>query len=174
MRKTLVFVTILVFICALSLSAAPINVFANAGIAFSDIEGLFFDVGAEMQLSGPIWGQVSFDYYLNPMDDVEGIDSSVYGINLYGVYKKEMNDKMNIFGKAGVHLTTAKVSGTFMGIDFSASDTDFGIGGGAGIEYKLADKMFLLAGATMKMLFAEGDTANWFKIYGGFCYQVGK
>ena len=171
MKKMLVFVTVVLFIGAFSLSAAPINIFGNLGIATSDFEGMFMDIGAEMQLSGPIWGQVVFDYYFNPSGAnlPAGVSDSAYGGFLYGVFKNAMNNKTNLFAKAGVGYTTYEIS--FLGIGVSASA--FGLGGGAGIEYKVAPKMAILAGGTFKMLFDEGETMNIFKIYVGLSYQVG-
>ncbi|MCK5056094.1 MAG: outer membrane beta-barrel protein [Candidatus Aminicenantes bacterium] len=171
MRKTLVLVTVVLFICAFSLSAAPINIFGNFGLAMSDFEGMFLDIGAEMQLSGPIWGQVVFDYYLSPsgLDMPAGMSDSAYGGFFYGVFKNTMNDTMTLFAKAGVGYTTYEIS--YLGFGISASA--FGLGGGAGIEYKVGPKMAILAGGTFKTLFDEGDTLKIFKIYCGFSYQVG-
>jgi hypothetical protein len=172
MKKTLVLVAALLFFGVFSMSAAPINIFGNVGVAMSDFEGMFIDVGGEMQLSGPIWGQVVFDYYLNPSGVTmpAGMSDSAYGGFLYGVYKYGMNPKSNFFVKAGVGYTTYEIN--FLGFGISASA--FGIGGGAGIEYKIGPKMAVLAGGTFKMLFDEGETLNIFKIYGGFSYQIGK
>lgn len=175
MRKKLLVVTALFLFGALSLSARPINIFGGAGIAFSDVEGLFFDVGAEMKLSSNFWAQILFDYYLNPTGlDIPGVDDSMYGINLYGVYKYKMTNQMNLFAKAGAHVTTLRASAQVMGITVAVTDTNFGLGAGAGIEIKVGSNMFVLAGGTIKFLFAEGDTATWFKLYGGFGFQVGK
>jgi len=172
MRKTLVFVTVLLFLGVISVSAAPINIFGNIGIAMSDFEGLFMDIGAEMQLSGPIWGQVVFDYYFNPSGEnlPAGVSESAYGGFLYGVYKYAMNPKTNMFVKAGIGYTTYELS--ILGISISASD--FGLGAGAGFELKFGPKLAVLAGGTFKILFEEGESLNIFKIYGGLSYQVGK
>ena len=174
MRKTLVLVTVVLFIGAFSLSAAPINIFGNAGFATSSdvvCKKLFLDIGAEMQLSGPIWGQAVFDYYLNPTGEPmpPGVNDSAYGGFLYGVYKYAMNPKTNFFVKGGVGYTTLKLSAG----GASLSESAFGLGGGAGVEIKFGPKMAILAGGTFKSIFFEGETQNFFKIYGGFSYQVG-
>ncbi len=170
MKKKMIFFTIVLFIATLSLSAAPINIFGNVGMAFSDFEGLFFDVGAEMQLADNFWAQVLFDYYLNPSgeDLAEGVDDSAYGINLYGVYKFGGSDTMNFFAKAGVHYTTYEIGFFGLGI----SESKFGVAGGAGVEFKMGNNMALVFGGTYKTLFAE-DTLGWFKIYGGINFKVG-
>lgn len=172
MRKTFVFVTILLFLGVFSVSAAPINVFGNVGIALDDLEGLFFDIGAERQLSGPWWAQVVVDYYLNPSgeDMPVGVNDSAYGGYLYGVYKYAMNPKTNFFIKGGFGYTTLKIAA--MGL--SVTESAFGLGAGAGFEYKIGPKMAILAGATYKSMFFEGETGTTFKLYGGFSYQVGQ
>jgi opacity protein-like surface antigen len=175
MRKTLVLVTLLLFLGVFSLSARPINLFGNVGFAVSGDElfkNLFLDIGAEMQLSGPIWGQVVFDYYFNPSDleILAGANESAYSINLYGVYKHPMTDTVNLFAKAGFGYTTYEIE--IFG--FTGSASDFGFGGGAGIEYKIGPKMAILAGGTVRIALEEGDSFTWFKMYGGFSYQVGK
>ena len=82
MKKVLVLVTALLLVGVVSLSAKPINVFVNGGMAFSDFEGAFIDLGAEMQIKGNIWGQVLIDSYLSPsgVDLPAGADESAVGI----------------------------------------------------------------------------------------------
>lgn len=170
MKKFLVFIVMVSLLSVGSLAAEDgkkINLFANAGIAFSDFEGLFVDLGAEMQINGPIWAQILLDYYANPSGvDIPGVSDTAYGFNLYGVYKIGKSEKMNLFAKAGVHYTTVKASTNVLGIEISASESKFGIAGGAGLEMKLGQKLFLLAGATVKTIFTE-ETGTWFKVYAG-------
>lgn len=178
MKKTLVVITLILMLTALMTLTAQdekrVNVLANLGFAFSDFEGMFFDIGAEMQFSEKIYGQLLFDYYFNPSgeDLGSGVDDSAYGINLYGVYKMGEPDAMSFFVKAGVHYTTIKASGSAWGVTVSATSSDFGIGGGAGFEYPLSDNMGLNVGGTVKLIFAEGDTGTWFKLYGGISYRI--
>ncbi|MCK4761611.1 MAG: outer membrane beta-barrel protein [Candidatus Aminicenantes bacterium] len=168
MKKVLVLVTALLLVGVVSLSAKPINVFVNGGMAFSDFEGAFIDLGAEMQIKGNIWGQVLIDSYLSPsgVDLPAGADESAVGITLYGVYKFGAGNK-KFFVKAGVHSTTYEIS--YLG--FQVKATDLGFAGGAGVEIKMSPKMFLLAGGTFKAIF-EGETFSWFKIYVGIGFQV--
>lgn len=178
MKRFLVLVTLILFMAAFTLSLPAqdekrVNVFGGLGFAVSDFEGLFIDVGAEMQFTGKLYGQVLFDYYMSPsgVDLPSGVNDSVYGLNLYGVYKHSASEKMNLFVKAGVHYSTYKVTASDGGLTVSLSSSDFGLGGGGGIEYLLNDKMALCFGATVKFLFAE-DTLTWFKFYGSFSYRV--
>jgi opacity protein-like surface antigen len=178
MRKIMVCVTLIVFTAgfASSLSAygeKKFNVFANLGYAFSDFEGLVFEFGGELQVTGNLYGQLLLDYYPDPFGDegVPDFNDSAYGLNLYAVYKYRMVDNINLFAKTGVHLTSIKVSAVAFGIPVTATDTDFGVGAGGGIEYLFNDKWGMQLGGTVKFLFAE-DTAAWFKVYGGVSYRV--
>lgn len=177
MKRIILCITLVMFLGVIttSLSAGDkkINLFGNAGIAVSDFEGLFVDVGAELQFTDNFYGQLLFDYYFNPTgEDIEGVDDSAYGFNLYGVYKFSSSGALNLFAKAGVHYTTIKASAEGFGISVSATESDFGIGGGLGFEYSLSEKVALLLGGTVKLIFSEGDTGTWFKIYGGFNFTL--
>jgi len=173
MKKILSCVTVLVVLAAMSTSLCAVNIFGNVGLATSDVEGLFVDIGAELKLSNNFYGQVLFDYYFSPIgEDIPGLDDSAYGFNLYGVYKFTGSESLNLFAKAGVHYTTVKMSASTGGVTFSAESSDFGIGGGLGIEYSMSENVALVLGATAKLIFSEGDTGNWFKFYGGVNFRL--
>ncbi len=177
MKKTLLCLSMVMFLVVFSTSLSAekkaINLFGNVGVAAADFEGMFFDVGAELQLSENIYGQLLFDYYLNPTGlDLEGVDDSAYGINLYGVYKFKSSGNLNLFVKAGIHYTTVEATAEVWGVQVTAESSDFGIGGGLGLEYSLSEKMALVFGATGKLIFSEGDTGNWFKFYGGLNFRL--
>jgi len=178
MKRILVCMTVLMFFAAIttSLSASDkkeINLFGNIGLAASDVEGFFFDVGAELQLSNSLYAQFLFDYYFNPSgEDLEGVNDSAYGFNLYGVYKSSRDSSLRFFAKAGVHYTTIKVGASYEGISISAESSDFGIGGGIGLEFGMGESIALVLGGTAKLIFTEGDTGTWFKFYGGVNFTV--
>ena len=173
MKKILVCVTVLIVLAALSTSLNAINLFGNVGFAASDLEGLFFDIGAELKLTNNFYGQVLFDYYFSPSgEDIEGLDDSAYGFNLYGVYKFTGSGPLNLFAKAGVHYTTVKISAAANGASISAESSDFGIGGGLGVEYSLSENVALVLGATLKLIFSEGETGDWYKFYGGVNFRL--
>ena len=178
MKRILVSLTVIMFLAAMTTSLGAsdkkeINLFGNIGLAASDIEGLFFDVGAELQLANNFYAQFLFDYYFNPTgEDIEGVDDSAYGFNLYGVYKTSGESNLRFFAKAGVHYTTVKASASYEGISISAESSDFGIGGGVGLEYKMGESVALVLGTTGKLIFSEGDTGTWFKFYGGVNFTV--
>jgi len=173
MKKILVCVTVLVVLAAMSTSLCAINLFGNVGLAASDLEGLFVDLGAELKITNNFYGQVLVDYYFSPTgEDIEGLDDSAYGFNLYGVYKFTGSGSLNLFAKAGVHYTTVKMSASGGGFSVSAESSDFGIGGGLGVEYSMSEQVALVLGATAKLIFSEGDTGNWFKFYGGVNFKL--
>ncbi|MCU0235972.1 MAG: porin family protein [Acidobacteria bacterium] len=141
-------------------------VFGDVGLAVSDFEGLFFDAGFQYGFTPKLFAEALFEYYFSPAG--AGSDSSAWGLNLNGVYKHELSDGLNLFGKAGICLIHTSVS--FMGQSFG--DSDIGFNAGGGVEYALNEKMGLRGGATLKLSFAEGDTGTFFKLYAGFYYGL--
>lgn len=161
-------------------SAKSVSLFANAGVAASDFEGMFFDVGVEFQSNKHLSWQLSFDYYIEPYGDLAFIDKNkAYGPNVYVVYKLHHNEKLSFFGKAGVNYTFVEsemnlnldINGEPMNLSIEGTSSSFGIGVGAGIEYHLNDTISLVTGVTYKRLLSEGG-ANWFKFYGGVSYTL--
>jgi len=145
---------------------AEMQVFGDLGLAVSDFEGLFFDAGFQYGFTPKLFGEARFEKYFSPAGG--GVDSSAWGLNLNGVYKHGLSDKLAAFAKAGVCLISTSV--TFMGFKGSNSDLGFNLGGG--VEYALNEKMGVRGGATLKLSFAEGETGTFFKLYGGFYYGL--
>lgn len=144
----------------------PMLVFGDVGLAVSDFEGLFMDAGFQYGFTPKLFGEFLFEYYFDPAGSE--MDSSAYGLNVNGVYKHELSDGMNLFGKAGICLIHTSVS--YMG--FSAGNSDIGFNAGGGLEYALNDTMGLRGGATVKVSFAEEETSIFFKLYAGFYYGL--
>lgn len=174
MKKSMVLVLILLLSTVAMLAEGKrINLFADLGAAANDFEGMFIDVGAELQLSQKFYGQLLFDYYLDPTGtNTSDVKSEVYGFGLYGVYKAPLSDKLNFFVKGGLTYQMVKVSVELFGVTFEGeTESELGFGAGGGIEYGLNDKVALQAGLTYRGIFAEGG-ANWLKIYGGVSFRV--
>jgi len=103
-----------------------LNLLANLGFAFSDVEGLFFDLGVEKQFKENLFALLYLDYYLNPTGEnfgAYGVDASLtlMGINLGAVYKKQLNDKIKWFIRAGALLAISKATVSVFG--YSASES---------------------------------------------------
>ena len=173
MKKCFVCVAVLVFLAMMSTSLSAINFFVNVGYSVSDIKGVFFDAGAEIKVAGNFYAQFLFDYYFNPGGEEftktygKIFDDSAYGFNLYGMFKFKTSEKLRLFVKGGVHYTTVRLQADFLGTVIALEDSDFGFGGGAGLEYSIAKKVALVLGATAKTASGEDVTTNWFKFYGG-------
>jgi opacity protein-like surface antigen len=160
----------------LSAQDKELNVFGNLGFAFSDVEGLFLNAGVEKQMTDNIFVQFFVDYYFDPSGENfsgYGVDASVTltCINFFAAYKKEMGDKLKLFVNAGPLLALSKVTASAYGFSISDSTTDFGIGAGAGIEYSLQEKLSLVAGAALNVVFSD-ETGTWFKLFGGINYKL--
>jgi hypothetical protein len=166
MKKILACVTVLVVLAVMSTSLHAISLFGNAGVAASDLRGLFFDFGVEFKLSHNFYGQVLVDYYWNTAEELSVYkDEPAIGCDLYVVYKFAGSRSVNFFVKAGVHQTT--IEGAF---DLFSSDEEvsrLGIGGGVGLEYLMSKSFALVVGATAKLIFLEEGTGNWFQFYSG-------
>jgi opacity protein-like surface antigen len=179
MKKKVLFVLLsMLLVCAaLSPSAQDQksgSLIGSLGFASLDFEGVAMDIGVEMQVKGNIYGQLLFDYYMDPFGDegYQGGDYSAYGINLYGVYKIDASEQLKFFAKAGIHLTTVKWTTKIDDIiGVSANDSHVGAAAGIGAQYMLNDRWGILAGGTVKVLFG-GLADKWLKFYGGLSYRV--
>jgi len=169
MKKIILFTVMFMLVAAGGFSAVKKSaakpdmlIFGDVGLAVSDFEGLFFDAGFQYGFTPKLFAEALFEYYLSPAGS--GIDSSAWGLNLNGVYKHELSDGLKLFGKAGICLIHTSV--------YSFGNSDIGFNAGGGVEYALNDTMGLRGGATVKMSFAEGDTATFFKLYAGFYHSL--
>ncbi len=174
MKKILVLAMLILFVVSVSLPAAGQGkrhiVFAGTGVAVSNLEGLFFDIGVEKRFFGNFYGQFLFDYYLNPFKSFSPIDSYAYGLNFYGVYKIPASDRIYFCLKTGFHITSWKKEWDVTRIEIR---TDYGFAGGGGIEYHLNDRAFIYSGATVKWAFDELTISDkWVKLYGGLVLLV--
>jgi len=184
MKKVFLSLLLVVLVSGLTFGAPPkkakvadekgsISLFFDAGIAFSDFEGLFLEAGGQYAFTPKIFGEFLFDFYLNPAGESgEGVSSKAYGFNFNAVYKHPLSRGLNLFGKAGINLTITSVSFSFWGQDFSESDSNFGLNFGGGVEYGVSEQMAIRGGLTFKIAFAEGETGTWFKLYGGVSYKL--
>lgn len=148
-----------------------INIFSNLGIAQWELDGMFFDVGLEIQLNRHIYGQFLYDYYQNPVSWGDKKDNSASGYNLYVVYKQARTNRLSLFIKGGIHYSNYRFAGPNSGIIFK--DSYLGFGTGAGIEASLSKKLALLLGVTVKT--GTGwEHDSWVKCYFGLNFRLNK
>jgi|GEM_PF-4211675 len=147
-----------------------ISYFADLGIAFADFKGLYLDVGAEWKLTNSFSAQAIFDYYMNPIDvfeDWEDLSSSAYGLGVYGQYKLKLLDKLALYAKAGLHCDFVALNWDLWGEEIELdSKFHFGLGAGAGVDYKMNDMWAITGGLTFRTLFGDPGY-TWFVISGG-------
>lgn len=171
-----VLITVMVlFANAVPLSADDgrgLSVFGGFGFALNDFKGFCLVLGTEIQINEKFYAQFLLDYYPSAGEkSVEGAGNSVYGINLYGVFKQPISERLKLFAKAGVHYTVMEGASYFWGMYFTEAQSKFGVGAGFGAEYDLNEKLSLLLGATVKLIFAD-ETGTWIKIYSGVSYHL--
>jgi len=144
--------------------------FAHLGLAFSDFEGLYLDIGVEKAFTEKLSAQVFLDYYPNPVDlgdFYEDFSTSAYGIGVYGKYNLFDSDKLGFYARGGLHLTFLTMNYDWFGEEIElASETKLGLGGGAGFEYTLSDNMKLLVDGTVRTLFGD-EALTFFVISAG-------
>lgn len=176
MKKCMLALIMLVMVCGFIQAAnkgdngfTRHQVFGDVGIAVSDLKNIFLDFGWQYYFRKDIALEVLVDYYTNP-DDTP-LDITLLGFNLNGVYKANIQEKLDFFAKGGVNITRTTVSGSAGGWTISASHTDFGLNAGAGLEYLLSKGFGLRLGGTFKILFTEEESTNWFKFYAGVLYR---
>ncbi len=122
--------------------AVGVNLLLGSGDSFSN-----YGVGAKFlyNVTDPIRVSAEFDYFLKK-DHISMWDASVYGHYLFPV-----NEQFTLYPSVGLGFINTKASiggvlgdlGDMLGIDTSASSTDFAFSLGGGAEYKLTDKMAL-------------------------------
>jgi len=153
-----------------------LNLMANLGFAFSDVEGLFFDLGVEKEIKNNLFALLYLDYYLNPTGEnfgAYGVDASLtlMGVNLGAAYKKRLNEKIKWFLRAGVLLAFSKATISYLGFSVSETASDFGVSAGGGIEYEFQKNLAFVAGVAISMIFSDG-TGTWFKLFAGVNYKL--
>jgi hypothetical protein len=151
-----------------------ISIMVGAGTAASNFKGLFVDVGAEIPFAKRFYVQGMLDYYFSPGGS-EKPDDSALGISLYGVLKVPLSERWGLFIKAGPNYTIHNTTETAFGVSYPVRNTYKGIGGGLGLHYLFAHRLYFYIGGTVKAWFGEDNSTEnyWIKAYGGFRYLIG-
>ena len=171
MKRVLMFIMVFTVLSGTSLIAekGSANIFGGIGFAFSDLEGIAIHLGGEMAFTDNIWGQVVIDYLPSPFGDLpDGVSASTFNFGLFAMYKHALNEKTNLFGKAGLIYNSNSVSGTAFGFTAVVNESGIGFGGGAGVDLKLDEKKAITVGADIY----SREEALWVKIYAGFSLKV--
>jgi hypothetical protein len=180
-----------------------INVTGSLGMATSGVDEALLDLGVEFQLSGGLYfsflinshlgGDERHYYYGYPYNyyyagspysfGIRISTNRLYGLNTYGVYKIPFSRKTGLFAKAGLsYIFYSKYDFDEAGYYQEVSESGFGAGLGAGVEFTLGSKAVLLLGGTYKLLFREKPRASvvvedmlgtsWLKVYVGLNYRL--
>lgn len=92
-----------------------------------EAEAAGFQVGALYGITDNIRGDADFTYFFP--DSPDGVDNSLYEININGHYLFLAEETTAVYALAGINYLHQKVSNGNM--SFSASETGLNIGGGA-------------------------------------------
>jgi len=187
MKKSIsILLVVMILSLGMSLNAddKELNVMAGLGLSFSDLEGLSLDLGVEKQFTENLYAMFFLSYYFDPTGFNTG--GSYYGVNydvsvtltalnFAAVYKRAINEKLKWFARAGLllALSRVKVTGSYMGISLSESEsaTDFGLAAALGVEYLIQTKIAIVLGAAIDTILGDGS-ATWFKIFAGINYKL--
>jgi hypothetical protein len=115
------------------------------------------------------------DYLLDPLPDLEtdAVKYSVIGSSIFGVYNLTNSEKMNFFIRGGIHLSAFRAKFEASGAKVTTTDSDFGLAGGLGLRYALGERLGLMLGGDVKVIFDSGDTVNYINVYAGLSYRFG-
>lgn len=183
MKKMMIFA--LVLFLALSVSAEKkkkeFNILGGVSFAFSDLEGVVLDLGAELELSRDFFLQFMINSYLGDQGGNYiyyqsghvyaplSIGTQPFGLNFYGLYKVRVSRNSRIFGKAGVNAVFYNPPRYHYSWDYYGGYWDnyyygyqadyrgprrssFGTAFGLGFEHLLTERLGLVVGGTYKML----------------------
>src|SRR5690606_21652174 len=111
-----------------------------------DIEEIGVQVGGLYDLRENIRAGLDFTFWL--LDTPAGVDQSLWELNLNTHYIFKQDDNLTLYGigSVGIHYSSFEVG------NFSTTDSEIGIGIGAGAEYSLgaislfAEPRFFLSG----------------------------
>ena len=149
MKKILVFLLLLGFLCSVS-QAKTLEIGPNLGLAFNPNWSTTFFIGAtaSTQIQGPLWGEAEFFFYLSPFKQwfwIESMNSSAWDLNLSGLYYfKLQKTKITPYAAIGVGIFgwhIDRIVEWFGGQEWSKLKFNFSFGGG--VKYPLNEKMSL-------------------------------
>lgn len=157
-----------------------INIMGGVSFAFSDLEGVVLDLGAELELSRDFFLQFMMNSYLGDQGGNYfyyqtghvyaplNIGTQPFGLNFYGMYKVRVSRNFKIFGKVGVNAVFYNPPRYNYYWDYYGYGGDyyyvnqvdyrgprrssFGTAFGLGIEHLLTERLGLVVGGTYKML----------------------
>ncbi|MCP4220994.1 MAG: outer membrane beta-barrel protein [bacterium] len=184
-----------------------INVIGTVGVA-TGFDEPTVDIGVELEFSTGIFLQFMVNTHFgdsNPFYNdhyygssyyrtsnryyesysIVDLGNTLYGLNLYGVGKLKLSERLKVFGKAGVNITFYASQFVYDYIEPEDEKNGFGFGLGGGLQYKLTDKLSITVGGVYKQLFekelyyyqgeatpALSERISWTKFFGGLSYKL--
>jgi hypothetical protein len=151
-----------------------IAVFGDFGfsrnISHSGKRDLFMQGGAQYRINPKFFAEALFNYHFNSdyPDFFNGRRS--WGFGLAGVYRKKLNERLNLDLKAGVLLHWDVIMIVY-GNSHYTYGAFFGLQGGPGLEYMFLPNLGARVGTTFNLLFEPG-TPFWFGLSSGLVFKL--
>ncbi|MCP4158202.1 MAG: hypothetical protein GY757_61450 [bacterium] len=205
-KKALIMVFLFLIATAVPVEAKDVSILGGFGLTTAASDSLCIDLGIEFQLGGNFYLQLlantdfgsddsryggyypgsslpgSISYGWGGLDI--GLGGKLYGLNVYGVFRRRLSNTLLFFFKGGGHFTfySGKDYVVESGIAYYDDWSWQGLGAaaGLGLEYLLNERIGLLFGGTYKRLFngepphPDSGSTSWFKIYTGINLRVQK
>jgi opacity protein-like surface antigen len=142
------------------------NAYVDMGAASSDFKGFYMAAGFQVAFTPELFGEIVSELYFDPANS--SVSNAAYSFDFDCVYKFNLGSGLKLYLQGGVSLTWAEVydyDATF------ASDVQFGLNAGAGLEIPIAPQFALRLGSMYKAIFDEGATLNVVTFFGGLSYS---
>ena len=156
--------------------ARGVTIYGGGGAAFSDYEGVVLNLGIDLKFAGRFSAQLVMDFLLDPapeLEDATDTNINIVGTSLFGVYRFSSSRNFNVFIRGGLHLSTFRVKSTFQGVSIRATESDFGVAGGLGLEFAVSQRMGIILGGDVKYIFDSIADVTYYNVYGGVSYRFG-
>ncbi len=150
-------------------------IIAGGGYTFNRIEGLNYEVGAEVRLFRSIHLRLTWDYYDNAYNFVKDSThvNNAAGINLYIVPKIRLSNTAKFYFQFGAMYS--RVSSTIVadvaGSPYTFSEYAYGGIGGIGFQFQVSNRWYLYFSGCAKYV-KTSDPWAWFRAGAGLMFRI--
>lgn len=158
-------VSTLLFVLFATAQLANAQIQIGGGLIYgTELEEVGVQVNGTLNTPGPI--RLAADIGIFLLDDVGNSERGFWEINFNGHYMLPGIPKANVYGIAGINISTATLKNDTFNIDSSDSEFGLNLGGGAEVPLGFA-KLF----GELRVVLGEADQAV---LSGGLRFPIGK